>query len=283
LIPSNHEKKHIQAKITALRSENGTIQEFTCIGRALTTANPTKEQVLGQRCQTVVSELTAGVAHEISDLSNGIINYAQLLADNDSSPTESEEERTILTHIINGGERIAEIVHKLIFYGQKEQGGGEYLSLATVLNDAIMLIKHHLKTEGIHLTQELSTQSPAVPVHAQIMQQVLINIFNHRRHALNQKYSIQATDKRLTITSDNFTKAGQRFFQINFTDQGEDLTSEEVHRFNSHNQFHHEPRRALKELIQCRELIEGQGGNLLLAHNPDNESLAIQIRFPLKG
>ena len=180
-ILGSEENKRLYGKISAIHDKNGSIQEFACIGKEFA-MNSGGDKWINQQCHTVISELSAGVAHEISDLSNGIINYAQVLTDNDPTQQDGEEDREILSKIINGGERIAEIVHKLIFYGQKEHAGGEYLPLATVLDDAVMLIKHHLKTEGIQLGLELNAKPQTVPVHAQLMQQVLINIFNHRRH-----------------------------------------------------------------------------------------------------
>ncbi len=281
-ILGSEQKRRLYGKISSIHDQNGAIQEFACVGKDLS-VNKALDKGIGQQCQTVISELSAGVAHEISDLSNGIINYAQVLTDNEPSQQDGEEEREILSKIIDGGERIAEIVHKLIFYGQKEHAGGEYLPLTTVLDDAVMLIKHHLKTEGIQLELELSANPLAIPVHAQTMQQVLINIFNHRRHALNRRYSGHAANKRLTVASNSFSEAGKRFFQISFTDQGEDLTVADIKLFAANNNDHGKPSRLLKELLRCRELIAGEGGNLLLTNNPDSESLSVQINFPVKG
>lgn len=282
LIRGSEERKRLHGKISAIHAKDGSIQEFACVGKDFPLYGGA-DKGFGQQCQTVISELSAGVAHEISDLSNGIINYAQVLTDNESPQPENEEDTKILGKIISSGERIAEIVHKLIFYGQREHAGGEYLPLATILDDAVMLIKHHLKTEGIQLDLDLSAKPQAIPVHAQIMQQVLINIFNHRRHALNRKYGGRAADKRLSVASGNFSEAGNRFFRISFSDCGQDLTGEDIKLFAANDNHRQEPSRSLKELMRCRELIESQGGTLILNNNPDNDSLSIRIHFPLKG
>ncbi|MDH3359435.1 MAG: GAF domain-containing protein, partial [Desulfobulbaceae bacterium] len=280
-ILGNNENRHLYAKISAIYNPDGSIQEFACLGKEFAINTHTDSEI-NQQCQTVISELSAGVAHEISDLSNGIINYAQVLTDNDPYQQESVEDIEILGKIISSGERIAEVVHKLIFYGQKEHAGGEYLPLTTVLDDAVLLIKHHLKSEGIQLELELNSKSLPIPVHAQIMQQVLINIFNHRRHALNRRYSGHAANKQLTVASDISTEAGKRFFHISFTDQCEDLTAGDIKLFAT-NDTQAKPTRTLKELLRCRELIQGQGGNMVLENNSDHETISIQIIFPLKG
>ncbi|MDH3360044.1 MAG: hypothetical protein OEL55_04160, partial [Desulfobulbaceae bacterium] len=282
LIRGRVDKECLIGKFSAIHDENGSVEEIAFIGKSFAQGKLADREI-SKQCQTVISELSAGVAHEISDLSNGIINFAQLLTDNSPTQTDDDEDKKILDKIINGGERIAEIVHKLIFYGQRENVGGEYLPLPTVLDDAIMLIKHHLKTEGIQLGLELNARPQSIPVHAQLMQQVLINIFNHRRHALNRKYGGRDADKRITLGSDSFSESGKRFYRINFIDQGEDLTTADIKRFSSDIDDRLEISNSLKELQNCRQLVESQGGSLRLEKQMDNESLSIRITFPLKG
>lgn len=281
-IRSDEKRERVRGKFTPIHDEHGVVQEFAFIGKACA-INSRADSEINQQCQTVISELSAGVAHEISDLSNGIINFAQLLADNNPAQADNNEDKKILDKIINGGERIAEIVHKLIFYGQREHVEGEYLPLPTVLDDAVMLIKHHLQTEGIQLALELNARPQSVPVHARIMQQALINIFNHRRHALNRKYGGRDADKRLTVGSDSFIESGKRYFRINFTDHGEDLTAADVKRFDSINDDRSEITNSLKELHHCRRLVESQGGSLTLEKQPGIEALSVRIVFPHKG
>lgn len=55
----------------------------------------------------------AAIINEGTNLSNGIINYAQLLTDSFEEPGEGTEEKIILGKIISAGERIAAILKKL--------------------------------------------------------------------------------------------------------------------------------------------------------------------------
>ncbi|MDH5299102.1 MAG: PAS domain-containing sensor histidine kinase, partial [Desulfobulbaceae bacterium] len=285
LFNKNDDRKRLRCRISPLNEENGAPREYACVGK------PSSDQASAMATdrlrlprQTVISELSAGVAHEISDLSNGIINYAQLLTDDASLHGEDQAGAEIRAKIIDSGERIAEIVHKLIFYGQKESAASEYLPLATVLDDAIMLMSHHLRTEGIQLDLGLADKPLAVPVHAQMMQQVFINLFNHRRHSLNRRYSGRDANKRLTVGSENILRDGQRLFQISFGDKAGDLTAAEVTRFAAGDHGGMEifdgP---LKELALCRELVESQGGTLRLSGEPGQAAISVQVSFPLKG
>jgi hypothetical protein len=55
----------------------------------------------------------AAIINEGTNLSNGIINYAQLLSDSFEEPGEGTEEKVILGKIISAGERIAAILQKI--------------------------------------------------------------------------------------------------------------------------------------------------------------------------
>lgn len=58
-------------------------------------------------------EQLAAIINEGTNLSNGIINYAQLLSDSFQETTVTVEEKDILTKIISAGERIAAILKKI--------------------------------------------------------------------------------------------------------------------------------------------------------------------------
>jgi aspartokinase len=55
----------------------------------------------------------AAIINEGTNLSNGIINYAQLLTDSCQDRGETSEEKMILAKIIAAGERIAAILKKI--------------------------------------------------------------------------------------------------------------------------------------------------------------------------
>lgn len=55
----------------------------------------------------------AAIINEGTNLSNGIINYAQLLADSCQEKGDTSEEKMILAKIISAGERIADILRKI--------------------------------------------------------------------------------------------------------------------------------------------------------------------------
>jgi PAS domain S-box-containing protein len=63
-----------------------------------------------------IGELSAGVAHEINNPLNGIINFAQLLKDEERPRSEFEQQ--MIDGIINEGGRIAQIVRGLLTFAR---------------------------------------------------------------------------------------------------------------------------------------------------------------------
>jgi PAS domain S-box-containing protein len=80
-----------------------------------------REQMRQQLYQTSklasLGELSAGVAHEINNPLNGVINFAQLLKDEGNARTDFE--RGMIDGIIEEGERIAGIVRGLLTFASR--------------------------------------------------------------------------------------------------------------------------------------------------------------------
>ncbi|MDG4476098.1 GAF domain-containing protein [Thiovibrio frasassiensis] len=226
----------------------------------------------------MIADLAGGVSHEVSDLSNGLINYAQVLADEEQLRRPGQPENEVLAKVIEAGERIAEIVRKFILYGQDEvTAAGEFLPVATVLEDALLLIGYHLKSEGIQLETDLEAVPPAFPVHAQHMQQVFLSILSTIRTGLVERFAARDPRKKLSITTHTRVENGQgRMFEISIMDHGAVIPLE-----SGHNQ---EPRsgRWGRRLGVCRRIVEEHGGRLVIG-GEEEEYVRIRFSFPLKG
>lgn len=225
----------------------------------------------------ILGELSAGVAHEINDLSNGVINYAQVLADETQAREPHGQQNPMFQKIIATGERIAEIVRKLIFYSPKQDEAGEFLPVATVLDDAILLAGYQLKTDGIKLELASDAAIPVVPVQAQQMQQVFLALFMKIRHALEKKLPGKDGRKRLAIELRGINANHERELHIVLTDYGAGLAAQELAREAAAADS-----APTGWFGRCCRVVATHGGTVTVSG--ENEDLTrIVLRFPVGG
>ena len=164
-----------------------------------------------------IGELAAGVAHEINNPINNIINYAQLLID------EAEEKKTdddISRRIIKDGERIATIVRSLLSFARFRNEDKVNISLQDIFSDTLSLTSAQLRKDGVHLKMNTFSETINISAHPQLIQQVFLNIISNSRYALNHKYPGTDKDKILKIECHRTETNGKPFVEIVFHDQG---------------------------------------------------------------
>jgi len=164
-----------------------------------------------------IGELAAGVAHEVNNPINGIINFAQLLYDD--CPAESEQ-ATILKRIVQEGERIATITYNLLSFARENENEQTLVDLNEVVSDSISLVEHQLKNDSIQVTTDLT--SPSILIfgnHLQLMQ-VVLNIVSNSRFALNERYGKTSTDKKINFSSKVVEIDGVKYCRLVIRDQG---------------------------------------------------------------
>jgi len=164
-----------------------------------------------------IGELAAGVAHEINNPINGIINYAQIMLDD----THDEVGVDVLGRIIKEGERIADIVSNLLAFSRQEDGDATLeVRIEDVIEDSFALIKHQLHKDGIILDLDIPSDLPAIRLNHQKLQQVLLNLLSNARYALNRRYPNRDPGKKLRIACSTLDLRGQHYLRTEVTDFG---------------------------------------------------------------
>ena len=131
-----------------------------------------------------LGELAAGVAHEINNPINGIINFAQLLQDD----AHNDLELDLTGRVIKEGKRVAEIVKNLLLFSRQHDIDPEEVIDSSVMEESLKLIQHQLMNDGIKIEVRLSKDLPFVYANPKQLQQVFLNLLSNARYALNQKY-----------------------------------------------------------------------------------------------
>ena len=132
-----------------------------------------------------IGELSAGVAHEINNPLNGIINFAQLLKDEERARSEFEEQ--MIDGIIDEGERIAKIVRGLLTFARADAQELSRVHFADSIKTSIALFGRQFEKDGITVEIDLEPDLPFVRADGSRLRQVVVNMISNAHHALKVK------------------------------------------------------------------------------------------------
>ncbi|UCF94936.1 MAG: hypothetical protein JSW39_12550 [Desulfobacterales bacterium] len=164
-----------------------------------------------------LGELAAGVAHEINNPINGIINYAEILKDQCHERGEDDE---IPRRIIKEGDRIAQIVQNLLSFARNRKEAHSCVHVKDILSDTLSLVNQQIGKDGIKLSVDMPDGLPRIKAHSQEIQQVFLNILSNARYALNQKFPTSSEDKIIAIQGQRIENEGRRYVRTTFYDSG---------------------------------------------------------------
>ena len=170
-----------------------------------------------------LGELAAGVAHEINNPINGIINYAQIL---NNKNKEGTKEQNISKLIIKEGERIADVVHSLLSFERSSKEEKHSVAVYDILSDTLKLIEPQIRNDGIKSEVNISSDLPKIFAHPQQIKHVFLNIINNARYALNQKFPHMYESKIFNIYGKEVTIDDIPYIQIMFYDNGTGIREE---------------------------------------------------------
>jgi len=152
----------------------------------------TKEQLQQASKLASLGELAAGIAHEINNPVAVMIEEAgwigDIMEEDEFDDTENvkEVERSI-KQIKSHGIRCKEITHKLLSFARKTDPVEKEVHINDLVKEVTELLEQHAKFENIDLHLDLAEDLPTVMVSPTEMQQVLINLLNNARDAMDSK------------------------------------------------------------------------------------------------
>ncbi len=202
--------------IRPLGKFEGNVDTVLLLARDLTEEEQMKAEALRAAQLASVGELAAGVAHEINNPINGILNYAQILKDILPDDLGSE----YLENIIHEGKRIASITTNLLDFSRKREESPEPVNVNALLEHCLQLINHQFQKDGITINLDLDKSLPYIYCNPQQIQQVLFNIFSNARYALNERYPEVDPKKTIDIKGWMSERENKKFVRMAITDHG---------------------------------------------------------------
>jgi C4-dicarboxylate-specific signal transduction histidine kinase len=229
-----------------------------------------------------MGELSVGVANEINNLTNGLINYTQILSDEiEETVGKSDQSSELLNNVINESERISQIVQQLLFFNANHAQTKEAVKINKIVEDSLSLTKNQLRYDAIGVSVNFPDIVPSVQVNVQEMQHIFLNLLSNARYALNQRYSGKDPQKCIEIKGEVTARNGQSKLKVVCTDFGVG-----IHPNIISNVF--EPFFSTKPsgvgtglgLSICRSIVEDNKGTLEI-ESILNDHTSITIELPI--
>jgi signal transduction histidine kinase len=227
-----------------------------------------------------LGELTGEVAHEINDLSNGVINYAQLLADELADCGGRLEAEKILGQIIAAGERIGVISGEILACSENREPGRQNLELGRVVADVLALLKNRFRRQGITVERDLPADLPLISGNRRQLRQLFVNLLLNAQQALDRRYPGPHENKRLSVAIEMVAEEGREWLRIAIVDYGCGMSPETLRRVvESDSSGAGGAGRGLGLLV-CREIVLEHGGRLRITSRAGDHTRVV-IDLPL--
>jgi PAS domain S-box-containing protein len=173
-------------------------------------------QLRQQQKLEAIGTLAGGVAHEINNPINGIMNYAQLIYD----ASENAETSEYAKEIIHETERISTIVKNLLQFSRHEKQSHSYASIYDIINQTLSLVNTIIKKDQIKLVIQLDEDLPDIKCRSQQIQQVIMNLLTNARDALNEKYPEFNENKVIRLSCTLLEQDERRWLKLTVLDYG---------------------------------------------------------------
>ena len=205
------------ATISPVRDAAGRIVNYIALKLDVTREAELETQLRQSQKLESLGTLAGGVAHEINNPINGIMNYAQLMVDRLAADNPLRE---YAAEIIKETDRVSQIVQNLLSFARQDKRQHEWTNMSDIVNSALRLIQTVMRHDQIALTVDVPPDLPRVKCHSQQIQQVFLNLLTNARDALNEKYPKHDANKTIRVTARLLEKEGNRWVRLTVEDQG---------------------------------------------------------------
>lgn len=172
-----------------------------------------------------VGELAASVAHEINNPIGGVINYSQILLNRNSTDSFEQD---ILKKIIKEGKRVAHIVKSLLAFSHKGVEKKYISDFNKIIEGPLSLLKALILRDSITVRLQIPKELPAVKCNPQQIEQLVLNLINNSRYALNEKYPGKDQNKVIEISAAASPQGSTDTLQLCILDYGTGIAADHI-------------------------------------------------------
>jgi signal transduction histidine kinase len=155
-------------------------QSRALLEQTVQTLKSTQGQLIQSEKLSAVGEFVAGVAHELNNPLAAVVGFSEMLKDNDVDT----KNRRYLDMIYKSAQRCQKIVQALLSFARRHQPERKPMSVNSMVEAVLEMLNYQLRTSNIEVVTQLSPSLPVVLADGHQIQQVLLNVINNARQAM---------------------------------------------------------------------------------------------------
>ena len=226
-IKKTGEQFYTQLLVSPILDQEGKVSGYFGIHRDLTDKRTLERQLIHTQKMESIGTLAAGIAHEVGNPLASISALVQVAQRITTDPFVNEKLGLVKSQVT----RISKIIRDLVDFSRPSNYELEMTDINRVIREAVEITKVGTKAKDIIFETELNEDVPALPLIADQIQQVFVNILlnavdaiaDKRKDSRINKISVKSAfsgdevtitfpDTGMGIKEENFNKVFEPFF-----------------------------------------------------------------------
>lgn len=151
--------------------------------KTVETLKTTQEQLIQSEKLSAVGEFVAGVAHELNNPLTAVMGFSELLKNTGAD----EKNRRYLDMIFKSAQRCQKIVQSLLSFARRHKPERKPVVIKNLVESVLEIVAYPLRTSNVELATHFDSALPVVMADEHQLQQVLLNIINNARQAIESQ------------------------------------------------------------------------------------------------
>ena len=166
-------EKHLENTYAAVRDDEDNYLGTVLVSRDVTERKRMEQQLIFSEKMAAIGELAAGVAHEINNPLDGLLNCILRIQRNPKNIEQTQEYLGLMEEAIR---RIEATIGKLLDFSRPHELTLTAINLNDVVNETIGLIGYGASEKGIKIEKDFQDQIALIHGDKHLLEQVILNL-----------------------------------------------------------------------------------------------------------
>ncbi|MHB9096252.1 MAG: ATP-binding protein [Syntrophales bacterium] len=245
---------------TTLHEDDGTFLGRVFLFRDMTEMRRLKQEIVRSQRLASLGSLAAGIAHEIRNPLSSIKGFATYFRERyEGNPDDRETAETMISEV----DRLNRVITQLLEFARPLTMNRLPTSIQTVIRHTLRTVEGRARERGVVIETELPPEIGEIPLDADRISQVLLNLFLNSIAAMDQGGTLRVSLKR----------RDDRTIRIAIADTGVGIRKEDLPRvFDPY--FTTKPSGTGIGLPIVQKIVEAHGGEIILESEPGRGTTA---------